>query len=75
MWCESEWIRVEDCLPASADADQQGCVQVWHVYNGVMMMQWHLVHQHGTVTHWKRAPLPPPDHAELRRKYKEGIRK
>ena len=38
------------------------------------MMQWHLVAQHGTVTHWQRAPQPPEDHRELRRKYMEGVR-
>lgn len=47
---------------------------VWHVFNGAMMMHWHLVAEHRTVTHWTHTPLPPEGHQELRRKYMEGVR-
>lgn len=70
----NDWILVSERLPEQSDVDRQGCVQVWHVFNGVMMMQWHLVAEHGTVTHWKRAPQPPEGYQELRRRYMEGVR-
>ena len=53
------WIRLQDHPPTAQDADVQGCVVVWHVYNGAMIMAWQLVAQHGTVTHWMPTPQPP----------------
>lgn len=53
------WIEVQDQPPTQQDADVQGCVIVWHIYNGVMVMKWHLVAKHSTVTHWRHMPDPP----------------
>ena len=72
---QPRWIPVAERLPEKQDADPQGCVLVWHMYNGSMMMQWHLVRSHGTVTHWAPAPTPPPGYEALRRTYMESVRK
>lgn len=62
-----QWISKDDRVPTEADADAQGCVLVWHLYNGVMITGWHRLPESLFFTHWMPPPAPPENAAELRR--------
>lgn len=47
----SEWISVESRLPTQEDADEQNCVLVYHLLQGVMVMGWHRVSENSYCTH------------------------
>lgn len=53
------WVPVTDTMPTESDADQQGCVEVWHVYNHVMIMHHSQVALNSFVVAWRRTPRPP----------------
>ena len=54
------WIDKCDRMPEAADGDDQGCVLVWHRYQGVMVMNVRNVQNFGAyITHWMRMPEPP----------------
>jgi len=64
----SDWVDRDERLPTEADADVQGCVIVWHVYNGVMVMGWFNVPHNRFVSHWLPA-IPRPENIDP--KYKQ----
>ena len=37
------WISVSERLPTAQDADMGGCVLVWHIHQGMLVMGWHQV--------------------------------
>lgn len=55
------WIRKAMMLPTSADADPQGCVIAWHMYNGMMVMQWHQAAGNLYISHWMPALKRPKE--------------
>lgn len=64
----SDWIDRDERLPTEEDADVQGCVIVWHVYNGIMVMGWFNVPHNRFVSHWLPA-IPRPENIDP--KYKQ----
>ena len=51
------WIDKRVKFPGIEDADDRGCVLVWHEHQGVMLMHIHNMEIYGKfVTHW----MPPP---------------
>ena len=60
------WISSRESAPTAEDADAQGCVVVWHAYNGVMVAQWRQVAESVYFTHWMRPPGPPEGRRETR---------
>lgn len=61
----SEWISVESRLPTQEDADEQNCVLVYHLLQGVMVMGWHRVSENSYCTHWMCPPMPPKEAARM----------
>ena len=59
----NDWVPVEERLPTAQDADAARCVMVWHVYQGAMLMGWHLVKDNRFVSHWTTTP-PAPEHID-----------
>lgn len=62
------WINIREQTPTAADADEWGCVLVWHRYNGTQVTGWHniVVHENpdgDLITHWRHCP-PPPEGSE-----------
>ena len=54
------WVPIAGHKPTPEDADEQGCVLVWHRYQGVMMLNVRNVQNFGAyITHWMRSPAPP----------------
>lgn len=64
----SDWVDRDERLPTEADADVQGCVIVWHVYNGVMITGWFNVPHNRFISHWMPA-IPRPENIDP--KYKQ----
>lgn len=56
---EREWINAEERLPTREDADDWGCVLVWHTYQGAMIAGWKQVEKNCFMTHWQRSPQAP----------------
>ena len=47
-------------MPTEADADVQGCVLVWHVYQRVIVLHVRNLENFGTfITHWMPTPAAP----------------
>ena len=38
-----------------------GCVLVWHVIQGVLVYQWHMVMKNEYITHWTKLPEGPAE--------------
>ena len=54
------WIDKSVRMPTKEDADETGCVMVWHRYNKAMPMRPESVASHGSlVSHWFPMPAPP----------------
>lgn len=53
------WINAESRPPTAADADEWGCVLVWHIYQGPMITSWRQVEKNCFMTHWQHTPIPP----------------
>ena len=60
------WISVSERLPTAQDADMGGCVLVWHIYQGMLVMGWHQVDKNRFFSHWMTLPAPPEDWMRLR---------
>lgn len=56
------WIKAEERPPTSADADEWGCVLVWHMYQGPMITGWRQVENNCFMTHWQHTPMPPKEY-------------
>lgn len=69
------WISVQDRRPTADDADVYGCVEVWHIWQGVMIMGWHQVDNNRFVTHWMPTPDPPENHKKLRETWEKEMEK
>lgn len=54
-----EWILMSDRKPTSDDADEYGCVMVWHLFQGVMVTGWSIAGNGIYITHWMRTPDAP----------------
>lgn len=56
-----EWVNKADRLPIESDADDWGCVLVWHIYNGCQILGWNnpRVHDSSLITHWAQLPKDP----------------
>lgn len=54
-----DWVDRDERLPTEKDADAQGCVIVWHVYNGVMVTGWFNVENNRFISHWIPAITRP----------------
>lgn len=59
----SDWIDRDERLPTEEDGDAQGCVIVWHVYNGAMVTGWNNVPHNRFISHWLPA-LPRPENID-----------
>lgn len=62
------WVRKADRLPTRRDADAQGCVLAWHIYNGVVICSVENDHMlHSTqITHWRPMIPGPREHQSER---------
>lgn len=54
------WIDKETHPPSGADADEYGCVLVWHAFQGNMITGWRNALSNRFITHWQPT-LPPPE--------------
>lgn len=54
-----KWIEKAERLPEQQDANEWGCVIVWHTYQGVMVTGWRNAKENSFVTHWMHA-IPGP---------------
>ena len=50
--------------PTEQDADAQGCVIAWHMYQGCMIYKWWLVEKNQYITHWMCCPDGPGNAAK-----------
>lgn len=56
------WTAIGERKPTPEDADEQGCVLVWHRYQGVIVLNVKNVCNYGTyITHWQPTPAAPAD--------------
>lgn len=69
----NEWTSVLDKLPTREDGDAQGCVLVWHIYQGVMLTGYHQMRANRFYTHWQPVPLPPEEPRELRKRWEASV--
>ena len=46
-------------LPMRCEADAQGCVLVWHEFNGCMLYSWDRITHNRFITHWMVLPGRP----------------
>ena len=54
------WTAIQDHKPTPEDADEQGCVLVWHKYQGVIVLNVKNVCNYGAyITHWMPTPAAP----------------
>lgn len=54
------WTAMAERPPAKADADAQGCVLAWHIYQHTLVLHVDNVHNFGTfITHWMPTPAAP----------------
>lgn len=54
------WIQMTVRMPTVEDADEYGCVLVWHRYNGVMVLHVQNVQNFGGfITDWMPTPAAP----------------
>lgn len=61
------WICAMEHLPTAEDADDWGCVLVWHRYQGPMITGWRQVQNNGHMTHWQRTPAAPENYRDIHR--------
>ena len=54
------WVDKRERMPAPEDCDEQGCILVWHIYQGANVMNLHNLEKYGGfISHWMRTPAPP----------------
>lgn len=55
-----KWIRMDERMPTEADADMQGCVLAWRLYQHTMVMHIRNLRSFGAlITHWMPTPAGP----------------
>lgn len=64
------WIHAAERMPTAEDADEWGCVLVWHFYQGPMVTGWRQVEQNSFMTHWRHTPRPPMGYRDMQKKEK-----
>jgi hypothetical protein len=55
------WISALERPPKPEDGDPQGCVLIWHRFQGVMVTGWHNIPRNRFITHWMPTPKAPSD--------------
>ena len=63
----NDWTPIDERLPTEADADAQGCVIAWHVFQGLLITGWRYVAENRFFSHWMPT-IPAP--ANIDPKYK-----
>lgn len=53
------WVDKRKQKPGPMDADAQGCVIAWHIYQGCMVYRWQLVMKNQYIAHWMCCPDGP----------------
>lgn len=70
----SEWILSAARQPTEADADEYGCVVVWHIYQGVMVLGWHqITEENPYLPYWMPAPGKPEGADKLRKRIEQDM--
>ena len=67
------WISMKDRKPENEDADDYGCVLVWHLYQGVMLTGWRNACNGVYHTHWMHTPPPPEGSREAMRDFEFNV--
>lgn len=62
------WIDMSARKPTQDDADEYGCVIVWHLFQGVMITGWRNAASGIYHTHWQKTPDAPEG---VKERYKE----
>ena len=70
---DGAWISVKKRLPTAEDADSQGCVLAWHIFQGLMLVGWHQIRDNRFMVYWQRPIAPPKDAAELRKAWDDTM--
>ncbi len=60
------WIDKGQQPPTEQDGDEFGCVEAWHIFNGVFVIGWQRVIDGRFYSHWKHTPPPPDGYEALR---------
>ena len=54
------WVRIAERKPREEDADEEGCVMIWHRRTGAQFCAWDMLEESENVRYWCRLP-PRPD--------------
>lgn len=54
-----KWIRMRQRRPTAEDCDHNGCVLVWHIYNGAMVYEWRNAIENQLIVAWMPTPKAP----------------
>lgn len=54
-----EWVPIADRKPTKEDADEEGCVMVWHRRTGAQFCRWQDVKASENERYWTRLPERP----------------
>lgn len=63
------WIDAAKRQPCAADADENGCVMVYHKWDGYKVTGWRQFEWDKYIERWQRTPPPPENHRELRERF------
>lgn len=66
---------MSDRQPTQDDADEYGCVIVWHLFQGVMITGWRNAANGMYNTHWMHTPAKPDNADQLHKDFEEKIMK
>ena len=67
------WIDMTSRKPTQADADEYGCVMVWHLFQGAMITGWRNAANGTYITHWQRTPDAPDGIKEIYKAIEEKV--
>lgn len=71
-----DWIKISERLPTREDADEEGCVMIWHRRTGAQFCGWKDVKASENIRYWCRLPDRPqgePSPRELARAELEAM--
>ena len=69
----SEWIPFSERPPTQADADEYGCVLVWHIMNGVLVRGWENDSGRAYISHWMHTPEGPEGAEQAKAQYSQAM--